>query len=99
MTEKEGAANLPKPEKGRYNGGRSSWGTIKNGVTLRIPKLVWSNNWVTTSMPPRDKGSFEKWDRIPIGRTLRADHGGKAYRDSDWDLKTNERYVAKICRY
>ena len=31
----------------------------------------------------------------PAGRKLKADPGGRAYRDSDLSLKTNERDVAK----
>ena len=46
-------------------------------------------------MPPKNKGNFAKGrNRNPIGRTLRADHGSKAFRDIDWDLKTNGRSVA-----
>ena len=29
------------------------------------------------------------------GKNLKADPGGKSYKDSDWSLKTNERAVAK----
>ena len=37
----------------------------------------------------------QKRNRNPIGRKLRTDPGGKAHQDSDRDLKTNERSVAK----
>ena len=45
--------------------------------------------------PPRNKGSFAKGGGPnPAGRTLKAGTGGKAYRDRERDLKTNERSVA-----
>ena len=54
------------------------------------------NNWEQTPMMPKNKGSFEKGgNRNPIGTTLRTDPGGKAYQDSDLDLKTNERSAAQ----
>ena len=38
MAEKEGTENLPKAERNQDNGTQPSWGTIKSGVTSRIPK-------------------------------------------------------------
>ena len=50
---------------------------------------------VKSSAPPRNKDSFAKGGNPnPIGGTPRTDPGGKAYRDIDWALKTNERAVA-----
>ena len=47
-------------------------------------------------MPPREKGSFDKWgNKNPIGREPGTDPGCKVYQDSDLALKTNERSLAK----
>ena len=43
-----------------------------------------------------NKGSCAKrGNQKPHSKTPRNDHGGKAYKDSEWDLKANERSVAK----
>ena len=47
-------------------------------------------------MSPQNKGIFAKAkNKNPIGRTLRTDPGGGAYRDSGWHLKRNGRSVAE----
>ena len=48
--------------------------------------------------PIKGRGSFAKGrNRNPICRAPMTYHGGEIYQDSDWALKTNERYLAKTC--
>ena len=96
MTEKEGAAKLPKTEKGVDTMGTGDYQERCNFTNSH--NLYGSNNWETTPIPPKNKGSYAKGrNRNLIGRTLRTDPCGKASQDSDWALKTNGRSVAKIC--
>ena len=57
----------------------------------------WSaNGWGESIPTTQPKGSFEKGGNPPIMEgNLKTDPGCKAYGDSDWDLKTNGRAVAK----
>ena len=59
-----------------------------------------ATNWEKIPTPPQNTGRFAKWGKLnPIGRSIRADRGCKAYQDSDCDLKTTERSVRRICLY
>ena len=55
--------------------------------------------WHQNPGPPKqtkEKGSSAKGgSRNPVGKAQRADPGGKGYPDSDSDLKTNGRSLAK----
>ena len=66
------------------------------------PELSWMvAKWMGGSIPPtHHKGSFAKGGKPTLaGGDLKTDPGGKAYEDSECDLKTNGEKLRKTCLY
>ena len=62
---------------------------------MSYQRWIGPNEWGESIPIPQHKGSFERGVPNVYRGNLKTDHGGKAYKDIDCDLKTSEKAVAE----